>query len=75
MSAAFDSAIGDPDQTKYEANFQNVCKVMNDYLPWGTLWVTQRFGIASTNLKDFYWIPAPGGGPYESHPENWDIMN
>jgi len=35
--------------------------------------VANRYGIASTKLKDFTWTPAPGGGPYQAHPEKWAI--
>ncbi len=73
LSAAFDAALGETDAGKRPARYQDVCKVMNSELPWGTLWVTARYGIASTKLKDFTWIPAPAGGPYEAHPERWSI--
>lgn len=75
VTAAFDKALSDPDTGNFEKNFQDVCKAMNSEVPWATLWVTQRYGVASTKLKDFTWIPAPGGGPYESHPELWDVAN
>jgi peptide/nickel transport system substrate-binding protein len=75
VSQAFDKALSDPDQSHYEANFKDVCKAMNSELPWATLWVTQRYGVASKKLSNFFWIPAPGGGPYDSHPELWDIAN
>ncbi|WP_102225318.1 ABC transporter substrate-binding protein [Acidimangrovimonas sediminis] len=75
VSKAFDTALSDADGSKYDSDFQNVCKAMNTDLPWATLWVTDRFGVASAKLKDFVWMPAPGGGPYASHPEKWDIAN
>jgi len=46
---------------------------MNEQLPWGTMWVASRYGVASSKLKDFVWTPAPAGGPYQAHPEKWDI--
>ena len=73
LSGALDAALAQTDAAKRTADWQKVCKVMNTELPWGTLWVTSRYGIASTKLKDFTWIPAPAGGPYEAHPERWSI--
>lgn len=73
VTEAFNTALGDPDTENYDANFAEVCRAMNENLPWATLWVTNRFGVASNQLEDFHWLPAPGGGPYESHPELWDI--
>ena len=46
---------------------------MNEDLPWGTLWVTSRYGVVSNKLKDFTWVPAPAGGPYDAHPERWAL--
>jgi peptide/nickel transport system substrate-binding protein len=37
------------------------------------MWVASRYGVASTDLQDFVWTPAPAGGPFEAHPELWDI--
>ena len=74
LSAAFDKALGETDPSKLDAAWQDVCKAMNAELPWATLWVANRYGIASTRLKDFVWTPAPAGGPYAAHPERWDIQ-
>lgn len=73
LSAALDTALGETDATQVNARWQDVCKVMNDELPWATMWVANRYGIASNDLIDFVWTPAPAGGPFASHPENWDI--
>ncbi|WP_192384732.1 ABC transporter substrate-binding protein [Mesorhizobium silamurunense] len=74
LSAAFDKALGETDASKLDAAWQDVCKVMNKDLPWATLWVANRYGVASNKLKDFVWTPAPAGGPYAAHPEMWDIQ-
>ncbi|MFD2262868.1 ABC transporter substrate-binding protein [Lacibacterium aquatile] len=74
LSAAFDTALAETDQSKVEGAWKNVCKVMNKDLPWGTLWVANRYGVASNKLKDFTWVPAPAGGPFAQHPERWDIQ-
>ncbi|AZO31901.1 MULTISPECIES: ABC transporter substrate-binding protein [unclassified Mesorhizobium] len=74
LSAAFDAALGQIDPAKVNASWQDVCKAMNKDLPWATLWVANRYGVASKKLKDFVWTPAPAGGPYAAHPELWDIQ-
>ena len=38
------------------------------------MWVPLRFGAYSSKLKDFFWIAAAEGGPYEDHAEKWDIV-
>jgi len=73
LSAAFDAAIGEPDPAKADARWQDVCRIMNEELPWGTMWVANRYGAASTQLEDFVWVPAPAGGPYADHPEKWSL--
>ncbi|ATU94860.1 ABC transporter substrate-binding protein [Phyllobacterium zundukense] len=73
LNKALDSALAEPDASKRVAHYQDVCKVMNANLPWATLWVANRYGVVSAKLKDFTWTPAPGGGPYQAHPEKWSI--
>lgn len=73
LTKALDSALAEPDSTKRDAAYQDVCKVMNTNLPWATLWVANRYGIVSTKVKDFVWTPAPGGGPYQANPQKWSI--
>ncbi|MFC3703584.1 ABC transporter substrate-binding protein [Devosia honganensis] len=74
LSAAFDAALGETDPSQVDARWQDVCRVMNEELPWATMWVANRYGVASSDLVDFVWTPAPAGGPYAAHPENWDIQ-
>jgi peptide/nickel transport system substrate-binding protein len=74
LSAALDAALGQTDPAKIDQSWQEVCKVMNKDLPWATLWVANRYGVASNKLRDFVWTPAPAGGPYAAHPERWDIQ-
>jgi peptide/nickel transport system substrate-binding protein len=71
ISAALDGALNESDDAKRVASYQAVCQAMNKNLPWATMWVANRYGVASTKLKDFVWTPAPGGGPYAAHPEKW----
>ena len=73
LNKALDAALAETDPSQQDAKWQQVCKVMNEQLPWGTMWVASRYGVASSTLKDFVWTPAPAGGPFAAHPEKWDI--
>jgi peptide/nickel transport system substrate-binding protein len=73
LTQALDTAMAETDATAADAKWQDVCRVMNTELPWGPMWVASRYGVASTDLQDFVWTPAPAGGPFEAHPELWDI--
>jgi peptide/nickel transport system substrate-binding protein len=71
LSGAFDAALANTDPAQADARWQDVCRVMNKELPWATMWVANRYGVASAKLVDFTWIPAPAGGPFAAHPEKW----
>ncbi|MGO7353064.1 peptide ABC transporter substrate-binding protein, partial [Rhizobium ruizarguesonis] len=58
LTKALDSSLAEPDSTKRDAAYQDVCNVMNTNLPWATLLVANRYGIVSTKVKDFVWTPA-----------------
>ena len=73
VTTALDAALAETDAAKRDARYQDVCKATNANLPWGTMWVANRYGVASSKLKDFVWTPAPAGGPYQAHPEKWSI--
>ncbi|CAN7633012.1 ABC transporter substrate-binding protein [Phyllobacterium sp. LjRoot231] len=73
LNKALDTALAETDASKRDARYQDVCKVMNSDLPWATLWVANRYGVVSSKVKDFVWTPAPGGGPYQAHPEKWSL--
>ncbi|MDO5603594.1 MAG: ABC transporter substrate-binding protein [Paracoccus sp. (in: a-proteobacteria)] len=73
LSAAFDAALTETDAAQADARWQDVCKLTNEELPWATMWVANRYGVASNDLVDFVWTPAPAGGPFAAHPELWDI--
>ncbi len=66
-----EKALNDAD---YAKGMQAVCKYMNDNVVEGSLWVGTRYGAASAKVKNFYYYPAPAGGPYEDHPELWDVV-
>lgn len=73
LTEALNTAMAETDPAKADAKWQQVCKEMNSELPWGPMWVASRYGVVSSKLKDFFWTPAPAGGPFVSHPEKWDI--
>jgi peptide/nickel transport system substrate-binding protein len=73
LNKALDTALAETDASKRDSRYQDVCKVMNSDLPWATLWVANRYGVVSSKVKDFVWTPAPGGGPYQAHPEKWSL--
>lgn len=73
VSAAFDAALSETDASKRDERYQEVCRAMNANLPWATMWVANRYGVASSTLENFVWTPAPGGGPFDADPEKWDI--
>ena len=73
VSGALDAALAEVDDNKLAGRFQDVCKAMNKTVPWGTMWVSKRYGVVSTKLKDMVWLPAPAGGPYDQKAQNWSI--
>jgi len=73
VTAALDAALATTDPAARDAAFQEVCKTTNANLPWATMWVANRYGVASSKLQDFVWTPAPAGGPYQAHPEKWSL--
>ena len=62
---------GDPEA--YVGLLQDICAFQNQHATEGYLWTAIRFGVASSDLQDFYWFPAPAGGPYEDHAELWAV--
>lgn len=73
LTDAIETAMAETDTSSANEKWQQVCHIMNDELPWGSMWVASRYGVASAKLEDFFWTPAPAGGPYQAQPENWDI--
>jgi peptide/nickel transport system substrate-binding protein len=73
LTTALNTALAETDASKRAGRYQEVCRVMNAELPWGTLWVTSRYGVVSRRLQDFTWIPAPSGGPFAQHAEQWSL--
>ena len=67
------AAQAEPDAERFLEIMQDICKFQNENALEGYMWSSIRFGVASSDLVDFYWFPAPGGGPYEDHAELWSV--
>lgn len=55
--------------------YQQICSIMNEQVYWAPMWVTTRFGAVSTNVENFVWTPAPGGGRYYDAAETWSLAS
>lgn len=53
--------------------YQQACALQNEEVPWGFLWVSDRFGAVSNDVENFVWTPAPGGGRYYDAAHEWDV--
>jgi peptide/nickel transport system substrate-binding protein len=53
--------------------YQQICSIMNEEVYWANMWVTTRFGGVSTEIENFVWTPAPGGGRYYDAAETWSV--
>jgi len=68
---ASERAASDQDYVK---GMQAVCGYEAQTLFEVPLWVGFRYGVVSTSVRNFYWYPAPSGGPYEDHSERWERL-
>ena len=73
VSGALDAALAEVDDSKLAGRFQDVCKAMNKTVPWGTMWVSKRYGVVSTKLKDMVWLPGPRRRPLR--PEGPELVH
>lgn len=62
---------GDPDT--YRQIMKDICAFQNANAVEAYMWTAVRFGVAASDLVDFYWYPAPAGGPYEDSAEMWSL--
>ena len=58
---------------EYKKTRADFCLYQNQQASFAYWWVSTRYGVASKKLKDFYYFPAPGGGPYVDHSEQWSV--
>ncbi len=73
MTALMAQARVEGDSEAYTGLLQDICTFQNQNATEGYLWTALRFGVASSDVEDFYWFPGPGGGPYEDHSELWAV--
>ncbi|MAU09650.1 MAG: hypothetical protein CL607_07505 [Anaerolineaceae bacterium] len=73
LQELIDAARVESDSDAYLGLLQDICKYQNEHALEGYMWSATRFGTGASNLVDFYWFPAAGGGPYEDHPELWAV--
>jgi peptide/nickel transport system substrate-binding protein len=71
LDKLFTQGQQESDPAKRAPIYQNICKILNDTLPWGPMWVSTRYGAVSKKVGNFIWTPAPGGGPYYDAAETW----
>jgi peptide/nickel transport system substrate-binding protein len=58
---------------EYTAARTALCAYQNETQPFPYWWVSTRYGVASNDVEDFYFFPAPGGGPVVDNAENWNM--
>ncbi len=56
----------------YTAARTALCRYQNQELTFAYFWVSTRYGVAKAGIKDFYFFPAPGGGPVVDNAHLWD---
>ena len=66
MNAAFTAEEYVPARTA-------LCAYQNEAASFAYFWVSTRYGVASSDLVDFYYFPAPGGGPYVDNSHLWSV--
>ena len=62
-----------PNNEEYFAALTEMNELHNAQLPVLYMWVETRYGVASTRVRDFHWLPAAGGGPYIDDSHLWYI--
>ncbi len=55
----------------YTAARTALCKYQNEQASFGYWWVSTRYGVAGSDLENFYFFPAPGGGPVVDNAHLW----
>jgi peptide/nickel transport system substrate-binding protein len=73
LDALFDEGRQTVDPDARAEVYQQICSIMNEEVYWANMWVTTRFGGVSTEVENFVWTPAPGGGRYYDAAETWSV--
>lgn len=58
---------------EYTAARTALCAYQNETAPFAYWWVSTRYGVASADVEDFHYFPAPGGGPFLDQSEQWNM--
>jgi peptide/nickel transport system substrate-binding protein len=64
-----------PTTEEYFEAIRTFCGIHNETLPDLQLWIGNRYGVASTNVADFWWQPGGGGGPYYDQAHLWQMID
>lgn len=73
LETLFTLTRSEGDAARYQQQMTEICGIQNDIALEGYLWTAVRFGVATASLVDFYWYPAPAGGPYDDSAERWSV--
>ncbi|MGI9332155.1 MAG: ABC transporter substrate-binding protein [Gammaproteobacteria bacterium] len=63
---------GAPTPEEYTAARTALCSYQNAQATFAYFWVSTRYGVAKDGIGDFYFFPAPGGGPVVDNAHLWD---
>jgi peptide/nickel transport system substrate-binding protein len=74
LEAAVEAINAAPTTEEYFEAIRNFCAIHNETLPDLQLWIGNRYGVASTNVADFWWQPGGGGGPYYDQSHLWEMV-
>lgn len=58
----------------YNAALGDFCRLHAEMLPDLQMWVGNRFGAADPSIANFWWQPAPAGGPYQDNAHTWAVQ-
>ena len=73
LDKLLEQGVGEFDQAKQDAIYQQACQIMHDDLPWLYLWQTTRYHVVSNKVHNIILIPAAGGGSYYDAVETWTV--
>lgn len=57
---------------EYQAARTALCAYQNEQATFAYFWVSTRYGVAKAGIDNFYFFPAPGGGPVVDNAHLWD---
>jgi peptide/nickel transport system substrate-binding protein len=75
LQAALDVINSAPTTEAYFEAIGEFCALHNETLPDIQLWMGNRYGAASKEVANFWWMPAGGGGPYYDNAHNWVMVD